>query len=113
MVGNKCDLTDKREVNVEDAIDCAKKKEFAFFETSAKERTNVNEVFVELLSQILARERAYEERERVSREKERTAIRQQVKDVALTMTLPKNKAQGCCQEVREKIRYLKQTYSLN
>ena len=51
IVGNKCDLNEKREVEKELGEHFAKKNNINFYETSAKNGINVNEVF-----QILAKE---------------------------------------------------------
>lgn len=45
LVGNKCDLEDKRVVPFEEGIEFAKKKGINFFETSAKSGFNIEEVF--------------------------------------------------------------------
>lgn len=41
LVGNKCDLSKFREVQYDDIIDFAKKKNFSYIEVSAKENLNV------------------------------------------------------------------------
>jgi GTPase SAR1 family protein len=46
MIGNKCDLEDKREVKFEDADKIVKEYSiFSFLETSAKDNKNINECF--------------------------------------------------------------------
>jgi len=53
LVGNKCDLTMTRQVSEEEAKELAKHFDNCpFFETSAKERTNVHEIFHECTKQI-------------------------------------------------------------
>ena len=54
LVGNKCDLgKDKRQVSTEEAQQYAKEKNMEFIEVSAKEGTNINDMFNSSLSKIL------------------------------------------------------------
>ena len=55
LVGNKCDLESKREVNKQDAMDLAKSLGTKYIETSAltDENGNVKTVFVECAKMIL------------------------------------------------------------
>lgn len=50
IIGNKCDL--QREVSIEEAQDFAAGYNVRYFETSAKDNTNVNEAFQYLSTQI-------------------------------------------------------------
>eukprot|EP00826_Nyctotherus_ovalis_P055101 TRINITY_DN7295_c0_g1_i9.p2 TRINITY_DN7295_c0_g1~~TRINITY_DN7295_c0_g1_i9.p2 ORF type:complete len:218 (-),score=83.25 TRINITY_DN7295_c0_g1_i9:79-732(-) len=50
IVGNKVDLEDKRQVSKEEGEKLAQELGLMFFETSAKEGTNVNELFNKLAS---------------------------------------------------------------
>lgn len=52
LVGNKCDLTDSRQVDVEEGTACAAKFGLPFFETSALDATNVEESFKNVLTEI-------------------------------------------------------------
>jgi len=49
LLGNKCDLEDKREVRTEEGKEMANKIQAGFLETSAKTRTNIEESFQGLL----------------------------------------------------------------
>mmetsp|Transcript_6967 Transcript_6967/g.9628 ORF Transcript_6967/g.9628 Transcript_6967/m.9628 type:complete len:196 (-) Transcript_6967:40-627(-) len=52
LVGNKCDLTAQREVATKDGEELAKNIKCPFYETSAKNRVNVQESFHTLVKQI-------------------------------------------------------------
>jgi GTPase SAR1 family protein len=58
LVGNKCDLEDKRVVTKEVgrglAADFGLDPEKHFYESSAKNRTNVDEIFYDLVRQVVA-----------------------------------------------------------
>lgn len=45
LIGNKLDVKGRREVNTKEAKEYAKNKGYAYFETSAKLGTGVNETF--------------------------------------------------------------------
>ena len=46
LVGNKSDLNDKRQVSFDEGRDLAERNNMMFFETSAKDGTNVEEIFL-------------------------------------------------------------------
>ena len=46
LVGNKCDLDSKRQVSFDNGKELADKYGIKFMETSAKETTNIDELFV-------------------------------------------------------------------
>ena len=52
LVGNKSDLVDSRQVTQKEAQDLARNFGIQFFATSAKTRTNVDEIFYELVREI-------------------------------------------------------------
>ncbi|KAL6073874.1 Small G-protein Ras2 [Balamuthia mandrillaris] len=52
IVGNKCDLAEHREVSVTEGEDLAKSYGSLFLEASAKTRTNVEECFYQLVTEI-------------------------------------------------------------
>ena len=52
LVGNKCELSNERNVTIEEGENLAKKYNIKFFEASAKEGTNVNELFFCLANEI-------------------------------------------------------------
>ena len=55
LVGNKSDLTDRREVSVRAAQDRAQGWKVPYVETSAKTRENVDKVFFDLMREIRSR----------------------------------------------------------
>ncbi|XP_042156842.1 ras-related protein Rab-22A isoform X2 [Oncorhynchus tshawytscha] len=52
IAGNKCDLSDAREVLEKDAMDYADSIHTIFVETSAKNTINIHQVFIEISQQI-------------------------------------------------------------
>ena len=52
LVGNKCDLANERKVTIEDGENKARYYNIKFFESSAKDGTNVNELFFYLVNEI-------------------------------------------------------------
>ena len=53
IVGNKIDLNDERTVTPEEGQNFANKKNCPFFESSAKDKINIDEIFLTLLKEIL------------------------------------------------------------
>ena len=47
LIGNKIDLEDKREVSYEEGKNFAEENNLLFFETSAKDGNNIQEIFLE------------------------------------------------------------------
>ena len=55
LVGNKSDLTDRRQVSLKTAQDRAESWKVPYVETSAKTRENVDKVFFDLMREIRSR----------------------------------------------------------
>eukprot|EP01121_Diplochlamys_sp_Union-15-3_P010266 TRINITY_DN2874_c0_g1_i1.p1 TRINITY_DN2874_c0_g1~~TRINITY_DN2874_c0_g1_i1.p1 ORF type:complete len:197 (+),score=36.65 TRINITY_DN2874_c0_g1_i1:101-691(+) len=74
VIGNKSDLVDKRQVNIAEGQDWARGIGADFFETSARTRTNVDEVFFQLVRRIrLDRGRGEKQSEDGHKKKKRRA----------------------------------------
>ena len=52
LVGNKSDLENKREVGFDEAQQFAEQRGMAFIETSALDSTNVDQAFLQVITQI-------------------------------------------------------------
>lgn len=52
LIGNKCDMNDKRQVEESDARSYAEKRKFLYFETSAKVGTNIDTMFKSAASAV-------------------------------------------------------------
>ena len=53
LVGNKCDLEDKRQVSTEEAMEYAEKNNMEFIEVSAKDKINIEKMFDNSLKNFL------------------------------------------------------------
>ncbi|KAK1768787.1 ras family-domain-containing protein [Phialemonium atrogriseum] len=60
IAGNKADLEDQRAVERAKAFSLSQRWEAPYYETSARTKTNVDEVFVDLCRQMLRRDDTYE-----------------------------------------------------
>ncbi|KAK8809870.1 hypothetical protein WA158_000813 [Blastocystis sp. Blastoise] len=55
LVGNKCDLESERKVTTQEGKDLAKKYGAHFYETSAKDGTNIDECFTDIANECIKR----------------------------------------------------------
>lgn len=53
QIGNKCDLANQRCISTEEAVAYAEKHNMAFLETSAYDKTGIDEAFTMVLSRII------------------------------------------------------------
>ena len=70
LIGNKCDLEEKRAVTYQEGKDFADSNGMKFIETSAKESKNVQEAFVTMTKEIIAQNN---EKKVVKKEEDSTA----------------------------------------
>ena len=87
IVGNKIDLNDSREVSFEEVKNLAKKKNCPFFESSAKDKINIDEIFITLLEEILKAQKNIKEEKKNEEEK---------KIILEKDDNSKTKSKGCC-----------------
>ena len=55
LIGNKCDLEGERQVSIEEGHELAKELDVPFLETSAKDNSNVEQVFVDMAAAMQAK----------------------------------------------------------
>ena len=53
LVGNKCDMENERKVTVEQGKEFAEQYGMQFFETSAKNSTNVSDAFIAMTKEVM------------------------------------------------------------
>lgn len=53
LVGNKCDLENRRAISFEEGQKFADDNQLLFFETSAKDGTNIEEIFIQTASNLI------------------------------------------------------------
>lgn len=53
IVGNKADLEDQRIISIDELAAFADERQIAYMETSAKDGTNVNDLFIQLTQSFL------------------------------------------------------------
>ena len=56
LVGNKCDLADKRQVTMEEAKEIANKYGIKYIETSAKDTINIDDLFISTAKYLLSKQ---------------------------------------------------------
>ena len=85
LVGNKCDLEDKRQVTYEQGKEFAETYGMKFLETSAKTNQNVQEAYVimtkEIISQMQEKEKAVNKSEDKHNEKRKIDISKKGQDI--------------------------------
>lgn len=98
LVGNKCDLTETRAVTTDEGVEFAKSENLMFIETSARESTNVQEAFMNLIKEIVNRLAASDmDAENVDATSP-ASLSKNTKTVTISNqdTTEGNKKKGCC-----------------
>ena len=99
LVGNKCDLEDKRQVTYEEGKELADKNELLFFESSAKDGINVDDIFVNSAKEISKKiEQGYYDLESDSCAIKKGINRNSNQEIHLGNQQPNNmnRGGGCC-----------------
>lgn len=86
ILGNKCDMNDKRQVSTVRGQDLAVEYKVKFMETSAKNSTNVEEAFISLARDI---------KKKMDKKLENPSATSGETKIKVTADKPKNK-KGCC-----------------
>ena len=95
LVGNKCDMDNKRKITIEQGREFALEWGMKFFEISAKDSKNISEVFETMAKDIILK---YKEEELEEREKEEE-IQADVKEKKCSLDKHENEiAKSYCQE---------------
>ena len=97
LVGNKSDLEDKRQVTYEEGKELADKNELLLFESSAKEATNVEDIFVNSAKEIAKKiEQGYYDLENDSCGIKKGINRNSNQQIHLGNEQPNNQNNGGC-----------------
>lgn len=79
LVGNKCDLEDDRVLSIEDGVKVSQDWGLVpFYETSAMYKTNVDEVFIDVVRQIMRKEAAMSAEKKQQKELQKQQMNQLV-----------------------------------
>ena len=90
LIGNKCDLEEKRKISVQEGKEFAESNGMKFIETSAKDNTKVQEAFELLTTEII---KSNLNKDKTPTQKETTRqihLSQNTQDISGT------KKSGCC-----------------
>lgn len=97
LVGNKCDDKANRVVQLDDALDFAHRMGVRYFETSAKENINVEEMFGCISHLVLDQKRRFLQAANEDNVKKAKKINNQEKSIKLKKQKKRHKSKnGCC-----------------
>ena len=96
LVGNKSDLQELRAVSTDEGLGFAKSENLLFIETSARDATNVQESFTQLITEIVKRLSSNDLSKKTEKKEEARQIDQGVSITAPTGTGGGKKKKGCC-----------------
>ena len=94
LIGNKCDLKEKREISREEGENEAQKNGFLFFETSNKDGTNVEEATLALISKVA--ELRKRQNQNPQNDESNKNNQDQKKSAKLEIKKTKNNRRHCC-----------------
>ena len=90
LIGNKCDLEDKRKISTQEGKEFAESNGMKFIETSAKDNTKVQEAFELLTSEIIKSNLNKDKNQGEKTNVKQIHLSQNIQDIS------GNKKSGCC-----------------
>ena len=101
LIGNKCDLEEKRIINKDDGENYARKNEIDFYETSCKDGTNIENSVLTLLNKVIeqkneGKEKKEEKEKKEKEQKEEKEENQTKKEFKLSKTKNEKKKKRHC-----------------
>ncbi len=94
LVGNKCDLVEKRTVTTQQGQDLAKQYGINFLETSAKETTNIEELFLSVTRSYIEKNSA-----NLNNEKKERNLKNSKQISVEKLKIGEKKKKGCCLKI--------------
>jgi Ras-related protein Rab-1A len=92
LVGNKCDLENKRQVTFDQGRELAKQYNISFLETSAKETVNIDELFLRITKNFIEKQNSMNVKNEAKKEKTIKGT----KLINVNNFNDQSKKKGCC-----------------
>lgn len=96
LIGNKCDLEEKREVTYDEGQEMAKQFDIPFLEVSAKNSTNVEETFTKMAQDILVKFMDKKKHKPVGGKAGTTVLKPPAEEEGVNNKMKDSKKNGCC-----------------